>query len=169
MHRRLYHHCRSEVSRNGTGGRQWRCRRFRSPWAVAQAAVRPDGVVVTVPCLDQRRGSSRLSLTQRVQRSAVARASVRPQRLHAAVPEYATGLPDDLNPPLPFVHCDNPGSAGRLSAVDGRVRYVLSSGARDPRGEGGDSARKRSGGRNGHRWHSAGRRSVGTHGRTGWV
>ena len=53
VHRR---HIWVEVERSGTGGRIWRCRRFRGRWPVAQAAARAHGVVMPPPCLDHHLG-----------------------------------------------------------------------------------------------------------------
>ncbi len=52
-HRR---HDRAKVERSGTGGRIWRCCRFRGRRSVSQTAVRTDGVVMPSPCLYQHIG-----------------------------------------------------------------------------------------------------------------
>ena len=49
-----HRHLRTEVERSGTGGRIWRCRRFRCRWSASQTAMRADGVVMPPPSFDQQ-------------------------------------------------------------------------------------------------------------------
>lgn len=46
----------TEVERSGTGGPPWRCRCLGGRRAIAETAVRPDGIVVALPGLDQHPG-----------------------------------------------------------------------------------------------------------------